>query len=33
MRERAILAGGVLDVISEPGKGTQVILKVLYGSA
>ena len=33
MRERAILAGGVLDVISEPGKVTQVILKVLYGSA
>jgi PAS domain S-box-containing protein len=33
MRERAILAGGVLDVISEPGKGTQVILKVPYGSA
>jgi signal transduction histidine kinase len=33
MRERAILAGGSLDVISEPGKGTQVILKVPYGNA
>ncbi|MBE9520418.1 MAG: PAS domain-containing protein, partial [Proteobacteria bacterium] len=33
MRERATLAGGSLDVISEPGTGTQVIFKVPYGNA
>jgi len=30
MRERATLAGGSLDVISEPGTGTQVIFKVPF---
>jgi len=33
MRERAALAGGSLDVISEPGTGTQVIFKVPYNNA
>jgi len=30
MRERATLAGGSLDVISEPGTGTQVVFKVPF---
>jgi PAS domain S-box-containing protein len=32
MRERAALTGGSLEVLSEPGKGTQVIFKVPYGN-
>ena len=33
MRERATLAGGSLEVVSEEGEGTQVIFKVPYANA